>query len=126
MQGPGGYDLGAMSQRLSWVAEDLRRAGDQLRQAVDGAESLSYEATSSDGLVRISVNGRGRVTSLELSPYVLRQDPDTLDAALTATLNDALGQARAGSQQALSEALPPHLRAGIEQTVDDARREGPR
>jgi DNA-binding protein YbaB len=121
--GSGRFDLGAMSDKLSWLADDLRRTGEQLRQAMDSAAERGYEAASPDGLVRVRVNGRCRVTGVKLSPHVSRQEPDTLDAVLTATLNDALRQARAGTQEALLEGLPARMRAGIEQTVDAARRE---
>lgn len=120
------YGLAAMSNKLTWMVEDLRRTSEQLQQAIDAAAERSYETASSDGTVRVKVNGRCRLTSVELSPHVRGQDPDTLDAVLTATLNEALRQARSGAQEALLEALPPSMRSGIEHTVDDARREAGR
>jgi DNA-binding protein YbaB len=119
----GGFDLGAMGDKLNWMADDLRRQADQLRQAVDASNQGSYPASSQDGLVRVTVSGQRRVTSVDISPHALREDPDTLDRLLAGTLNDALSQARAGVQEALLDNLPPELRASIETTVDDARRE---
>jgi DNA-binding protein YbaB len=121
-----GFDLGAMGDKLNWMADDLRRQADQLRQAVDASGQGSYTASSQDGLVRVTVSGGRRVTSVDISPYALREDPDTLDRLLTGTLNDALSQARAGAQEALLDHLPPEMRASIETTVDDARREADR
>jgi DNA-binding protein YbaB len=126
----GGFDLGAMGDKLNWLADDLRQQADQLRQAVDSSQEGSYSASSPDGLVRVTVSGRRRVTSVDISPHALREDPDTLDRLLTATLNDALSQARSGAQEALLDNLPPawqtSMRTSIETTVDDARREADR
>jgi DNA-binding protein YbaB len=121
--GERGLDLGAVGDALSRVADHLRRTGDQVRQAIDGAATQRFEATSPDGLVRVSVTGEGRVTSVVLSPHVLRRDPDALDGVLTEVLNAALRQARTGAREALLEALPRQARAGIEQAVSEARRE---
>jgi DNA-binding protein YbaB len=121
--GDGDPDLGGLGDKLNWLAADLRRTSDEMRRAVDTAATLSYEAASDDGLVRVTVNGRGRVTSLRLSPYVSRSDPDTVDELLTATLNDALAQARSGSQRAVMDALPPAMRVRIGPAVDDAQTE---
>jgi DNA-binding protein YbaB len=115
-----GFDLGAMGDKLNWMADDLRRQADQLRQAVDASGQGSYSAQSQDGLVRVTVNGQRRVTSVDISPHALREDPDTLDRLLAGT------QARAGAQEALLDNLPPQLRDSIETTVDDARREAQR
>jgi DNA-binding protein YbaB len=122
----GGFDLGAMGDKLNWIADDLRRQADQLGQAVDASNQGSYTAASRDGLVRVTVSGQRRVTSVDISPHALREDPDTLDRLLAGTLNDALAQARAGAQEALLDNLPPELRSSIETTVDDARREAGR
>lgn len=126
----GGFDLGAMGDKLNWLADDLRRQADQLRQAVDTSDQGSYPASSPDGLVRVTVSGRRRVTAVDISPHALREDPDTLDRLLTATLNDALSRARAGAHEALLDNLPPGWRADIETAVDtrvdDARREADR
>jgi DNA-binding protein YbaB len=121
-----GFDLGGMSDKLNWLAADLRQTGGRLRQAVDGAATRRYEAASPDGLVRITVDGRCRVASIQLSPYVSREDPDTLDRMLTTTLNEALDLARSGSREALLAALPVGMRAGIERLVDDPRAESGR
>jgi DNA-binding protein YbaB len=118
-----GYDLGAMGDKLNLLADDLRRQADQLRQAVDTAAEGTYQAESPDGLVRVTVNGRRRVTAVDISPHALRYDPDTLDGMLTGALGDALGQARSGAQEALLDSLPPGLRGSIETAVDEARRE---
>jgi DNA-binding protein YbaB len=126
MSAAGGFDLGAMGDQFNWLADDLRRQADQLRQAVDGAAGGSYQAESPDGLVRVTVDGRRRVTSVDISPYALRQDPESLDRLLTATVGDALGQARAGAEQALLDGLPPALRDSIQTTVEDGRREADR
>lgn len=123
----GGADgLGAMGDQVAWIVDDLRRTGEQLRQAVDGVAARTYEAASPDGTVRVGVNGRCRITSLELDPSLMRKDPDALDALLAATLNTALARARASAQEALTAALPPGMRSGIGEMLDEARREAGR
>lgn len=119
----GGYDLGAMGDKLAWLAEDLRRTGDQLRHVVDGLGELAWTAEASDGSVRVVVDGRCRVTDLYLGPHLLRLDPDVVDPMVTGVVNDALSQARVGRERALLEGLPPAVRGNVEETVDRARRE---
>src|SRR2546429_155212 len=99
MSTTGGFDLGAMGDKLNWMADDLRRQADQLRQAVDASDQGSYPASSQDGLVRVTVSGRRRVTAVDISPHALREDPDPLDRLLARTLNDALSPARPGAGQ---------------------------
>ncbi len=102
-------DLGAVGDRLRWVAEDLEQSSLRMQRAVDAAQCRSYEASSPDDLVQVTVDGRSRVSAVRLSPRLSRADSEHLDAALTATLNDALDSSRAGSKAALLDALPAGL-----------------
>ncbi len=119
----GAYGFDAMDDDFGRIARDLERTGEELRHAVDEAAAGSYQAASPDGLVRVTVDGRPRVSALYVSPYALRQRPEELDGLLTATLNEALDAARTGSQQALLERLPPSLRPVFEAAREEATRE---
>jgi DNA-binding protein YbaB len=113
----GADEFRALDGDLDRIVGDLQRAGAQLERAVAEAAGRSYEIVSSDGLVRVTVDGRGRFTALYLGPHLLRQGPDEVDRRLTATLNEALDVARRIGQQALLDRLPPSLR----QVLDAAR-----
>jgi DNA-binding protein YbaB len=107
-------DLDGLDDDFGRVARDLERTGEELRQAVDEAAARKYEATSPDGLVRATADGRPRIAALYVSPYALRQSADQLDRLLTATMNEALTAARNGTERALLDRLPPNLRAVFE------------
>ena len=118
-----GAEFAVLGDRMRWMAEDLQESGRRLQDAVDSAQAGSYRAASPDGGIEATADGRGRITGVRLAPGVRREDPDRLGELLTATLNDALRQARHGTQQAMLEALPGALRREVERTTDDTRPE---
>ena len=77
--------------------------------AVSESQDTVVQVSDDDGLAEVSVNGRPRVRDIRLSRAVM-QDADQLDQVLTRLLNDALGQARANTQDAVLAALPADVR----------------
>jgi DNA-binding protein YbaB len=121
---PGSYDLSGLGNNLRSLATELQQASDQMRQAVESATAGEYTASSPDKWVEVTVNGRCRVSAMRLHPYLLRQDAEAVDQVVTATVNDALGQARAARQRALLDGLPPRMRASVQAAAADAGRNG--
>ena len=115
------FDPDELGGRLRAIAGELGELSDRLQSAADGARSGDYRAADADGLAEVTVDGRPRVVELRLHPDALRSQPEELDQLLTGLLNDALGQARAATQQALLDALPGRLRADVEQASGGPR-----
>jgi DNA-binding protein YbaB len=121
---PGSYGLDGLGDQLNQAANDLREVADQVRQATEDATAGTYTASSPDEHVEVTVDGRCRVSAIRLHAYLLRESPDNIDRIITATVNDALGQARAGRERALLDGLPPRMRADVEAATAEARRTG--
>jgi DNA-binding protein YbaB len=119
-------DVGRLGDQLRWVADDLAATSARMQRAAEFAQAVTYEAGSPDGLVEVVADGRNRVTALTLTAPVSGMEPDELDRILTGALNDALEQARKGSQEALLDALPDRVRRDVEETVDLARQDNQR
>lgn len=119
-------DVSRLGDQLRWVADDLAASSARLQRAAESAQAVMYEAASPDGLVEVVADGRNRVTSLTLTAPVSGMAPGELDRILTGALNDALEQARKGSQEALLDALPDRVRRDVEESVDHARQDSER
>ena len=119
-------DVSRLGDQLRWVADDLAATSARMQRAAEFAQAVTYEAASPDGLVEIVADGRNRVTALTLTAPVSGMEPDELGRILTAALNDALDQARKGSQAALLDALPDRVRRDVEESVDHARQDNER
>lgn len=119
-------DVSRLGDQLRWVADDLAASSARLQRAAEFAQAVTYEAASPDGLVEVVADGRNRVTSLTLTAPVSGMAPGELDRILTGALNDALEQARKGSQEALLDALPDRVRRDVEESVDHARQDNER
>jgi DNA-binding protein YbaB len=122
----GDGEFSAVGDGLRWIAEDLDESGRRLQRAVERAQDATYPATSPDGGIEVTADGRNRVTAVRFGDRLPRADQDHLDDLLTGTLNDALERARAGTREALLDALPVATRRDLEDAVDDVRRDGRR
>ena len=111
-------DVDDLSGRLRSVAGELEGLSRRLRSAAETAQSQDFHAADRDGLAEVTVDGRPRVTALTLHSDLLRRGSDELDRLLTGLLNDAVGQARTATRQALFEALPAPVRAEVEDAVE--------
>jgi DNA-binding protein YbaB len=112
----GRQDLGD----LSALVADVRRVASQtqgrlteLQGAIESAKEQTYEATSADAAVTITVTGRPRVTGVYVDPKAIRGGTEALGASIVEAVNSATGKARAGAQSALLDGLDPQLRAAI-------------
>jgi DNA-binding protein YbaB len=114
-----GQDVNSIGADISRAASDLERTAQELRQAVAEVADATYETSSPDGQVRVTVDGRPRLIALYLDPSALDQGADKLDTLLTTTLNEALAAARSATGQGLLDRLPASLRASIRSIVDE-------
>jgi len=109
------FDPDELGGRLRLVADELGGLSSRLHSAADAAQGRNYRVGDPDGLADVVVDGRPRVVGLTLHADALRTAPDELDRLLTGVLNDALTRARAGTREALFDALPDAVRTEAEQ-----------
>lgn len=100
------------------MADDLEGLADRLRSASETAQSQDFRAADPGGLIEVTVDGRPRVVTIRVHPDAFRDTPDLLDELFTGLLNDAIGQARAATRQALLTALPEPVRTEIQAAAD--------
>jgi DNA-binding protein YbaB len=69
---------------------DLRRLRDGLRTVQEWLVDVRVTAESDDGLIRVTVSGRGELLDLDLDPRIYRTpDSRALATAITATVREA-------------------------------------
>lgn len=110
--------------RLAQLVGELQGVADQLGRAVEETARQRFEGRASDGSIRVEVDGRGRVTAIEVSPSVVGRGSEALNAALAPVVNGALDQARQATARATAGSLPPRLRSEVDRAVDHARNGG--
>lgn len=82
-------------------------------------QSLSVEAKSDDGLIRLTVGPPGRLQKLVLDPRIKRVDVETVAETITALFNDASGVLQERIAEKVQELLPDFQGADL---VDEFRR----
>ncbi|GLZ31150.1 hypothetical protein Lesp02_33380 [Lentzea sp. NBRC 105346] len=97
----------------AYLLERAKRRHEAVQSTREQALRTTGEAASSDGQVRVVVDGGGMVTSLVLGPGVLQQNPRQLAAVITEVCQLAASRARAGIWQAYTrlenEGLLKHM-----------------
>jgi DNA-binding protein YbaB len=94
------------------AAAEAQRA--RLEQAMAAARERTYVAEAADGEVRVTVDGRPRVTEVYVSARAVRNGPDSLGAAIAEAANAAVRAARDGANETLLDGLDPAMRAAVE------------
>lgn len=111
----------------------LQRAETAVRKLQEAQERMGAvvgEGASADGLVKATCDGRGVFAQLSLDPRVMRQDPRTLGATVTAALQAAQQDAERQSMAISRETLdgmdplpePPDARL-IRDQIDQVARD---
>jgi DNA-binding YbaB/EbfC family protein len=75
--------LASMMQQAQRLQENYVKAQEELAE-------LSIEGESGAGLVRISMNGKREVTSMQIDPSLLAEDQDMLTDLIMAAFNDGV------------------------------------
>jgi DNA-binding protein YbaB len=114
------FDPAALGGQLRAVAEGLRATSENVQLARERAQDETVRLGDDDGLAEVAVDGRPRVREIKLSHAALR-DANRLDDLLTGLLNRALRQARANTQDAIVDALPPALRRDVREAAEEGR-----
>ncbi len=86
-----------MMQQLRKMQQDMARVQDELANTV-------VEGTAGGGVVTAGVNGDFRVTKLTIKPEAIDPgDVETLEDLVVVALNDAIGKAKALSEQKMGK-----------------------
>ena len=87
----GGFGGGNQMQQLMKQAQKMQ---EQMAKAQEELEEAELEGTSGGGMVKVVVNGKKVVSSLQIDPSVVdAEDVEMLEDMVLAALNDALAQA---------------------------------
>jgi DNA-binding protein YbaB len=107
------WDPAAVSEIFGRTMAAAEAQQARLEQAMADARERTYVAESADGDVRVTVDGRPRVTEVYVSARAVRNGPGPLGAAITEAANAAVRVAREGANEALLDGLDPAMRAAV-------------
>lgn len=107
-----------MKNQLAGLMRQAQQMQDKIKQAQDALATLTIEGQAGAGLVKVVVDGRHAVKSVEVDPSLMTTDPDdreTLQDLLVAALQDAHAKVEQASRERMSAAtagmpLPPGFR----------------
>jgi DNA-binding protein YbaB len=117
---PPPWDPAAVSEIFSRTIAAAEAQQARLEQAMADARERTYVAESADGEVRVTVDGRPRVTEVYVSARAVRNGPGPLGAAITEAANAAVRVAREGANEALLDGLDPDMRAAVEEGLAES------
>ena len=90
---PKGYGGGGAGnlQQLAMKAQKVQKEMDELTNELEAKE---YVASTSGGLVKVTINGKPEVLNVEVSPEIVNKDDvEMLSDLLIVATNDAIRQA---------------------------------
>ena len=119
--GPEDYAV-AMSEAFEQTIAAAEEQRAQLLTTVTDAQNLTYTGESGDGMIRVTVDGRPRVTEVSVNPRALRYDAGMLGQAITEAANAAVRAAKDGTNQAVLAGLAPGLRTAVANGLAEAER----
>ena len=96
-----------MKNQLAGLMRQAQQMQDKIKQAQDALATLTIEGQAGAGLVKVVVDGRHAVKSVEVDPSLMTTDPDdreTLQDLLVAALQDAHAKVEQASQERMSAA----------------------
>jgi DNA-binding YbaB/EbfC family protein len=86
------------------MMQQLRKMQQEMARVQDELANTTVEGTAAGGVVTVVVNGEFRVTKLTIKPEAVDpNDVETLEDVLVVALNDAIGKAKALSEQKMGK-----------------------
>jgi len=80
---------------LSGMMEEMQKKAQEMQ---DNAASRTYEASSGGGMVKVTANGKGEVSDIQLDDALL-EDKESLQILLMTAVNDALSKVEEGKKE---------------------------
>jgi DNA-binding protein YbaB len=116
------HDMRSPVVEFEEVADEMQRYAANLTTALTSAAERTYEITSDDGAVTVTVDGRPRVRRIRFDPRAMRGKPEDLAAKLIISVNEAVRTARQQTYDELLDTLDPAMRSAIRDGAADAER----
>jgi DNA-binding protein YbaB len=92
------------------IMTDLKKALADVPKTRERLMSLTGEAWSGDGMVKVQVGPRGQLVDLEIDPRVFRKpDSQALRASILDAANAAVAQVLRQVEELVQEQMPPEL-----------------
>ncbi|WP_299257169.1 YbaB/EbfC family nucleoid-associated protein [uncultured Kushneria sp.] len=85
---------------------------DRMQKVQEEIADTEVHGESGAGMVKVTMNGRHDVTSIELDPAIMQEEKEFLEDLLAAAVNDAVRKVEVNSRTKMEEAtqglnLPP-------------------
>lgn len=85
---------------------------DKMQKVQEEIADTEVHGESGAGMVKVTMNGRHDVTSIELDPAIMQEEKEFLEDLLAAAVNDAVRKVEVNSRTKMEEAtqglnLPP-------------------
>ena len=92
--------MGGNFQKLMQQAQGMQ---DKLKEIQDGLGDKTVEATSGGGMVKVIVNGKQELVSIEIDPEIIKADErDMLQDLVVAAVNEGMRNSQQMAQEALA------------------------
>lgn len=90
-------DLGAMMKQVQGLRENMQTMQNDL-------EKIRASGSALGGMLTVEVNGLGRLIACKIDPSFFKQeDPELLEEAIIAAVNDAIQEAKNKQAESLKE-----------------------
>ena len=100
------FDMDKLMQQAAQMQEQVERMQDE-------AAKETAQSSVGGGLVKVTANGAGEVTAIEISPDAIdKEDPEALADLVLAGVNEALRSASA-AVEAKAQAMQSELLGGL-------------
>ena len=101
----GGYGgMGMMPGNMNNLMKQAQKMQKQMEEATKELEEKTYEATAGGGVVKVVVNGKKEVQSIELDEEVVdKDDIEMLQDLIIAAVNEALRTQEEDSNKAMGK-----------------------
>lgn len=100
----GGYPGGMMPGNMNNLMKQAQKMQKQMEEATKALEEKTYEATAGGGAVRVVVNGKKEVETLELDEDIVdKDDIETLQDAIIVAVNEAFRAQEEESSKEMSK-----------------------
>ena len=92
---PGGFDMNKLLKQAQQMQADMQKAQEELADEV-------VEASAGGGMVTVKATGAGDIVEIKIDPKAIDpDDPEFLEDAVLAAVNEALRSAQALAQSRL-------------------------
>lgn len=86
------------------MLKDLQKMQSKMTQAQNNLQTQFFEAEAGGGMVKVTINGQGIVTSIKLSPDAVdKEDVEALEDLVMAAVNAAVKKKEEASASSMNE-----------------------